>query len=131
MFLMGERHPLQIYCHKGIENPLHCLKCVLYLLREMKQREKSRKYFELLTFNFNLYHSTLQSTLDCINFQKWELFSGPSSRNCIFSVNISKSLIPINLSVKTCVFPLQTLMLIQDFLSSTFLLYFVQANHFL
>ena len=40
------------------------------------QREKSRKYFDLSTFNYNLTDSNLCSSLGVMNFQKWELFSG-------------------------------------------------------
>ena len=40
------------------------------------QRKKSQKYFDLLTFNYNLYDSNPCSSLGVMNFQKWELFSG-------------------------------------------------------
>ena len=40
------------------------------------QRKKSQKYFDLSTFNYNLYDSNLCSSLGVMNFQKWELFSG-------------------------------------------------------
>ena len=40
------------------------------------QREKSQKYFDLSTFNHNLYDSNPWSSLGVMNFQKWELFSG-------------------------------------------------------
>ena len=38
------------------------------------QREKSRKYFDLSTFNYNLTDSNSCSSLGVMNFQKWELF---------------------------------------------------------
>ena len=38
------------------------------------QREKSRKYFDLSTFNYNLTDSNPCSSLGVMNFQKWELF---------------------------------------------------------
>ena len=40
------------------------------------QRKKSQKYFDLSTFNYNLYDSNPCSSLGVMNFQKWELFSG-------------------------------------------------------
>ena len=40
------------------------------------QRKKSQKYFDLSTFNYNLYDSNPRSSLGVMNFQKWELFSG-------------------------------------------------------
>ena len=40
------------------------------------QREKSQKYFDLSAFNWNLGDSNSQSSLDAMNFKKWELFSG-------------------------------------------------------
>ena len=44
------------------------------------QREKSQKYFDLSTFNHNLYDSNPWSSLGVMNFQKWELFSGSPGR---------------------------------------------------
>ena len=38
--------------------------------------KKSQKYFDLSTFNYNLYDSNPCSSLGVMNFQKWELFSG-------------------------------------------------------
>ena len=46
------------------------------LLLVVGQREKSRKYFDLSTFNYNLTDSNPCSSLGVMNFQKWELFSG-------------------------------------------------------
>ena len=40
------------------------------------QGKKSQKYFDLSTFNYNLYDSNPCSSLGVMNFQKWELFSG-------------------------------------------------------
>ena len=40
------------------------------------QRKKSQKYFDLSTFNYNLYDSNPCSSLSVMNFQKWEVFSG-------------------------------------------------------
>ena len=40
------------------------------------QRKKSQKYFDLSTFNYNLYDSNPCSSLGVMKFQKWELFSG-------------------------------------------------------
>ena len=40
------------------------------------QRKKSQKYFDLSTFNYNLYDTNPCSSLGVMNFQKWELFSG-------------------------------------------------------
>ena len=46
------------------------------------QREKSRKYFDLSTFNYNLNDSNPCSSLGVMKFQKWELFSGsPGTKN--------------------------------------------------
>ena len=44
------------------------------------QPEKSQKYFDLSTFNYNLYDSNPCSSLGVMNFQKWELFSGSPGR---------------------------------------------------
>ena len=44
------------------------------------QRKKSQKYFDLSTFNYNLYDSNPCSSLGVMNFQKWELFSGSPGR---------------------------------------------------
>ena len=46
----------------------------------VRQRKTSQKYFDLLAFNYRLNHSNMWSPLDAMNFQKWELFSGSSSR---------------------------------------------------
>ena len=46
------------------------------------QRKKSQKYFDLSTFNYNLYDSNPCSSLGVINFQKWELFSGSPDIIC-------------------------------------------------
>ena len=43
-----------------------------------RHREKSQKYFDLLPFHQNLNPSYPCSTLNAMNFQKWELFSGSS-----------------------------------------------------
>ena len=45
-----------------------------------QRKKKSQKYFDLLTFNYNLYDSNPCSSLGVMNFQKWELFSGSPSR---------------------------------------------------
>ena len=42
--------------------------------------EKSQKYFDLSTFNYNLYDSNPCSSLGVMDFQKWELFSGSPGR---------------------------------------------------
>ena len=50
---------------------------VLSTLRvQAKHREKSQKYFNLLSFSLNLNHSRLWTTLGAMNFQKTELRSG-------------------------------------------------------
>ena len=49
------------------------------------QRKKSQKYFDLSTFNYNLYDSNLCSSLGVMNFQKWELFSGSPGRLLFYS----------------------------------------------
>ena len=70
------------------------------------QREKSRKYFDLSTFNYNLTDSNPCSSLGVMNFQKWELFSGsPGSKYEIFIwprlIPIESSFISLNpLSIK-------------------------------
>ena len=46
------------------------------LLVLVGQREKSQKYFDLSTFNYNLNNSKPCSSFGVMNFQKWELFSG-------------------------------------------------------
>ena len=46
-------------------------------------REKSEKYFDLSTFNYNLYDSNPCSSLSVMNFQKWELFSGSPGRSAV------------------------------------------------
>ena len=46
------------------------------------QREKSQKYFDLSTFNYNLYDSNPWSSLGVMKFQKWELFSGSPGILC-------------------------------------------------
>ena len=57
------------------------------------QRKKSQKYFDLSTFNYNLYDSNPCSSLGVMNFQKWELFSGSPGRpyqlkiNCFYLKN--------------------------------------------
>ena len=53
------------------------VKFSLYILLVfLRQREKSQKYLDLLACNWNSNHSNLQSFLDVMNFQKWEIFSG-------------------------------------------------------
>ena len=50
------------------------------------QRKKSQKYFDLSTFNYNLYDSNPFSSLGVMNFQKWELFSGSPGSFVLFSL---------------------------------------------
>ena len=51
------------------------------------QRKKSQKYFDLSTFNYNLYDSNPCSSLGVMNFQKWELFSGSPGRSTVLYIN--------------------------------------------
>ena len=51
------------------------------------QRKKSQKYFDLSTFNCNLYDSNPCSSLGIMNFQKWELFSGSPGIGLISAKN--------------------------------------------
>ena len=46
------------------------------LLALVGQQENSQIYFDLLGFDQNLNDSYLSSSVDAMNFQKWELFSG-------------------------------------------------------
>ena len=52
------------------------------------QGEKSRKYFDLSTFNYNLNDSNPCSSLGVMNVQKWELFSGSPGMSQLLTVSI-------------------------------------------
>ena len=57
------------------------------LLVLVGQREKSQKYFDLSTFNYNLNDSNPCSNLGVMNFHNWELFSGSPGIKLISCLN--------------------------------------------
>ena len=65
------------------------------------QRKKSQKYFDLSTFNYNLYDSNPCSSLGVMNFQKLELFSGsPGISNALSVIRANYMQFPLINSVE-------------------------------